>query len=95
LYNVLLDACIKCRRLDLAVKSFSKMRRNDSKVKPDEISYNTIIKGYSLNKKLDKAFETFNQMIESNLSPNDVTYNSLIDACVRCQSMEKAYGLFS
>ena len=29
------------------------------------------------------------------LKPNDVTYNSLIDTCVRCQEMDKAWGLFS
>ena len=95
LYNVLLDSCIKCRRLNMALSIFAKISSPDSLVTPDEISYNTIIKGCSLNKKMDKAFEMFNLMIEKKLTPNDVTYNSLIDACVRCSSMEKAYGLFA
>lgn len=67
LFNVLLDACINCHRLDKALHLFETMRREGSLVKPDEISYNTIIKGCSQFKQLEKAFDVFRAMKNSGL----------------------------
>ncbi|CDW75338.1 UNKNOWN [Stylonychia lemnae] len=64
-------------------------------VRPDEISFNTIIKGCSQERKLSMAFEMFNLMKRCDLKPNDVTYNSMIDACVRCNSMKSAWALLT
>ncbi len=49
LFNVLIDTCIKCKKLDKALELFEFVKKQDSKVKPDEITFNTLIKGYSLN----------------------------------------------
>lgn len=59
LYNVLIDACIKCRDLPSALKVFERIRKPESPVTPDEITYNTIIKGCAINRKITKAFEVF------------------------------------
>eukprot|EP00347_Sterkiella_histriomuscorum_P013026 403366299 len=64
-------------------------------MRPDEISFNTIIKGCAQEKKLQLAFEMFNLMKMQCLKPNDVTYNSLIDACVRCNRLNSAWQLLS
>jgi len=64
---------------------FSFIKSNESKVKPDEITFNTIIKGFSMKKDMENAFKVFEEMKSVGLKPNDVTYNSLIDSCVRCQ----------
>lgn len=45
LYNCLLDACISAKQLDRALTLFEDMKKSDCK--PDEISYNTVIKGCS------------------------------------------------
>jgi pentatricopeptide repeat domain-containing protein 1 len=67
-----------------------------SRIKPDIVSFNTIIKGCAQERKERLAFEIFLQMKEmgktdAGLRPNDVTYNSLIDACVRSNKMHKAW----
>ena len=54
-------------------------------VKPDVISFNTIIKGCSQEKKMRMAFEMFELMKTCGIQANDVTYNSMIDVCVRCE----------
>ena len=94
LFNVLIDSCIRCRKLNLALEIFDKMRSPESSVTPDEVTFNTIIKGCALNKMLDKAFTIFESMSLCELKANDVTYNSIIDACVRCGKMDKAWSLF-
>lgn len=71
------------------------MKTPTSKVQPDEITFNTIIKGCALNKDTALAFTYFEEMKSLGLHPNDVTYNSLIDCCVRSNSMEKAWDLFT
>lgn len=95
LYNVLIDSCIKCKKLDKALQVFESLKSEGSKVKPDEITFNTIIKGCSIYKDMEMAFKFFEEMKGQGLTPNDVTYNSLIDACVRCQKMDKAWELFT
>mmetsp|Transcript_29299 Transcript_29299/g.28461 ORF Transcript_29299/g.28461 Transcript_29299/m.28461 type:complete len:99 (+) Transcript_29299:1559-1855(+) len=68
----------------------------EQNLKPDEISFNTMIKGCAQEKRLKQALDMFEAMkLEEGVYPNDVTYNSLIDACVRCQHMEKAWDLLA
>jgi pentatricopeptide repeat protein len=44
---VLLDACINCRQVDRAIALFKQIKSDNPNpaIKPDEISFNTIIKG--------------------------------------------------
>jgi pentatricopeptide repeat protein len=95
LFNVLIDACIKCRSLAKAIEVYESMKAEGSRVKPDEITFNTIIKGCSVNKDVAKGFAYLEEMKSRGLTPNDVTYNSLIDCCVRNGSMDKAWDLFT
>jgi pentatricopeptide repeat domain-containing protein 1 len=106
LYNCLLDACVEAKQLDKALSLFEKMQISPQKPsstelssgvrpsghhKPDEISYNTLIKGCSQMKQLDRAIGLLQQMKSAGLRPNEVTYNSIIDACVRAGKMTVAW----
>lgn len=93
--NVLLNACINCGEMEQALRLLERMNKNATDEKPDEVSYNTIIKGCAKTKQLDTAFKIFNNMIENGVKPNDVTYNSLINACVRCDKIEEAWDLLA
>jgi len=92
---VLIDTSIKCKQFVQALDMFEAMKKEDSKVKPDEITFNTLIKGYSMNRDMENAFRVFEDMKGFGLKPNDVTYNSLIDTCVRSSDMDRAWTLFS
>jgi len=59
------------------------------------ISFNTIIKGCSQERKINLAFDIFSLMKKSGLTPNDVTYNSMIDVCVRSNNMGNAWNLLT
>jgi pentatricopeptide repeat protein len=93
-FNVLLNACINCNEMKMAQKLLERMNKISGEASPDEISYNTIIKGCAKSKNLETAFKMFNSMLKNDLRPNDVTYNSLIDAWVRCGKLEDAWDLF-
>jgi len=92
-YNTLLDICFEKRKFDTALKLFSEMKDTISPVKPDIITYNTVIKGLSLmidekNPQLEEIFAEINRVFaeirdSSELRPNDITYNTLIDAHVK------------
>jgi len=43
----MIDTCIKYKQLDTALTLFEYIKSPSSKVKPDEITFNTLIKGYS------------------------------------------------
>jgi pentatricopeptide repeat protein len=50
--NLLLDTCIKCGKLSCAVDLFHNLKNSESAfLKPDVISYNTLIKGCAIEKK--------------------------------------------
>jgi pentatricopeptide repeat protein len=93
LYNILLDAFVSNRMLFNACELLDRMELAESIIKPDEISYNTIIKGCGQTKNLSKAFEFLNRMKKCSVKPNEVTYNSLIDVCVRCGELDSAWSL--
>lgn len=62
-------------------------------MKPDEITFNTIIKGCCKNKNLDTALVYFKKMRSFDLQPNRITYNSLMDLAVKVEKMSTALEL--
>jgi pentatricopeptide repeat protein len=54
LLNVLLDSCINCNQVETAIELFESLGE-ESFFKPDEVTFNTLIKGCSMDKRLNKA----------------------------------------
>jgi len=64
-YNSLLDCCVRCFDMATASSIFEEMTDggckkgkdvDDSKIKPDLISYSTMIKGFCKEKNIEQAF---------------------------------------
>jgi pentatricopeptide repeat protein len=69
------------------------------KIPMNTVIYTTMIKAYSKEWQLDKAYALYEKMLDQmkenpSVAPNTVTYNSLIDICVRCFDIPKAKKLF-
>jgi pentatricopeptide repeat protein len=61
---------------------------------PDEITYNTLLKGCAKSKNYEAAMELFTIMKENTrLVPNEVTYNSIIEICVKTDRKEEVWAL--
>lgn len=63
-------------------------------VKPDNVTFSTVITCARFCNLPEKAVEWFERMPEFGLSPDDVTYSAMIDAYGRAGNVEKALGLY-
>merc|ERR1719469_1828333 len=84
----MIDACVKCGSLAKSVEIFEGMRITGKH--RNTILYTTLIKGYGLEKDLEKALALFREMPKEGVPYNTITYNSIIDACVKCGAMTQA-----
>lgn len=91
-YNSLLDLLISEHELEKVDKIFEDLVQNE-KVNPDEITFNTIIKGSCKQKDLDHSMKYFKKMKDFNLNPNRITYNSLMDLAIKIEKMNIALEL--
>jgi len=57
------------------------------------IIYSTVLKGFAVQKRMDKVFQVYKEMRSKGISCNTITYNTLLDACAKCCSMDRASGL--
>ncbi len=63
-FNSLLDCCVRCNNIGKASQIFNEMKNssttNDFSVKPDLISYSTMIKGFCREKNIEQALVMLN-----------------------------------
>ena len=93
IYNCLMDACINAGNIEKAHELLLQMK-NDSSIRLDEVSFNTLIKGCCRAKKLFQAITFFEEMKQMGVKPNRITFNSLIDTCVKCGRMFDAWRYY-
>lgn len=92
LFNSVLDLLICTGNIQKADNIFKKIEV-DSELSPDEITFNTIIKGCCKNKDFETAMRYFNKMKDFHLKPNRITYNSMMDLAVKVKKMAEALHL--
>ncbi|KAJ4980750.1 hypothetical protein NE237_031587 [Protea cynaroides] len=92
LYNVTLKVFRKCRIFDRAEKLFEEMFERG--VKPDNITFSTIISCARHCSLPNKAVEWFEKMPDFDCNPDDVTYSAMIDAYGRAGNVDKALSLY-
>ncbi|KAE9613959.1 putative tetratricopeptide-like helical domain-containing protein [Lupinus albus] len=69
------------------------MMGQEEKVKPNERTYNIVIKAFCTAKKLEEAWGVLHKMVASGLQPDVVTYNTLARAYAQNGETEKAERL--
>ncbi|KAJ0981929.1 hypothetical protein J5N97_010184 [Dioscorea zingiberensis] len=92
LYNVSLKVLRKGRDWNQVVALWNEMLANG--VRPDNVTFSTMISCARVCNLPDKAVEWFEKMPEFGCSPDDVTYSSMIDAYGRAGNVEMALGLY-
>lgn len=92
LYNVTLKVFRKCKNLEGAEKLFGEMLERG--VKPDNVTFSTMISCCRLNSLPDKAVEWFEKMGSFGCDPDDVTYSAMIDAYGRAGNVDMAFSLY-
>mmetsp|Transcript_109733 Transcript_109733/g.189848 ORF Transcript_109733/g.189848 Transcript_109733/m.189848 type:complete len:719 (+) Transcript_109733:155-2311(+) len=89
-YNCLLDACVQCKSMDLALKYFSEVKDVGL---ADIVSYNTMMKGHLANGNLKAAEDLSKEMHDLGLSPNRITYHGRLNTRVQKGDHDGAWAL--
>lgn len=87
--NALIDMYAKCGDIKDACKVFDGMCQHD------EISWNTMISGYSLHGLGEDALRTFGKMIEMDMKPNGITFVGVLSACSNMGLVDRGQAYFS
>jgi pentatricopeptide repeat protein len=92
LYNVTLKVLRKCRDMDRAEKLLDEMLERG--VKPDNVTFSTLITCARICSVPNRAVEWFEKMSSFGCVPDDVTYSAMIDAYGRAGNVEMALSLY-
>ena len=92
-YGCILEATIKCDRLDLFDAAYQQMIIDN--IPPNLVIATTLIKGFGRAKMFQKALRIYQEMLKSeDIRPNLIAYNSMLDCCVQCNQFDKLKDIF-
>merc|ERR1719298_365421 len=89
-YNALLDSCVQCGKVNLALQHFKEMKDLGL---VDVVSYNTLLKAYLKIGQIGKARALLKEMAESDIQANQVTYNEMLNALVSTKDRKEMWAL--
>ena len=92
IFNSILDVYISNGLMGKVAEVYDIITSQDG-VTPDQITFNTLIKGCCRNKDFENAMKYFREMRKYSLKPNRITYNSLMDLSVKDQKLKNALYL--
>merc|ERR1719191_1654556 len=89
-YNALLDSCVQCGKVNVALQHFKEMKDLGL---VDVVSYNTLLKAYLKQGQIAKARKLLTEMAESDIEANQVTYNEMLNALVAVKDRKEMWAL--
>merc|ERR1719281_173519 len=89
-YNALLDSCVQCGKVNVALQHFNEMKDLGL---VDVVSYNTLLKAYLKQGQIAKARKLLAEMAESSIQANQVTYNEMLNALVAVKDRHEMWAL--
>jgi len=90
--NTVIDACARCGRMESLPRILEDMKK--SRVKPNIITYSTMLKGHCQNGDIQTGFLILEQMKkDAHLKPDEIMYNSLLDGCAQNNMIEEGLSL--
>merc|ERR1719261_311913 len=89
-YNALLDSCVQCGKVNVALQHFKEMKDLGL---VDVVSYNTLLKAYLKQGQIAKARKLLTEMAESDIEANQVTYNEMLNALVAVKDRQEMWAL--
>merc|ERR1719398_178951 len=89
-YNALLDSCVQCGKVNVALQHFNEMKELGF---VDVVSYNTLLKAYLKTGQIHKARSLLKEMAENDIQANQVTYNEMLNALVSTKDRKEMWAL--
>lgn len=87
--NSLIDMYAKCGSIKDAQLIFNKMRKSD------EVSWNSLISGYSMHGLSRESLQTFDMMTGKGLKPNKITFVGVLAACSNKGLVDEGQAYFN
>jgi len=78
--NCLLDACVHCDDMPVAIRCFEEMKHSGL---ADVVSYNTLLKGHAAKGEVEAARELLKEMAALQLTASCITYHAVLHAMVQ------------
>jgi len=88
MYNSIIDACVECGNVEKALAYFSQARSSGL---ADAITYNTAMKGFLSQGKLDAATSLFAELSEKGLTPTLASYHGFLNFHVNARNSNGAW----
>jgi pentatricopeptide repeat protein len=86
----MVDALVMNGAVDSAWKLINSLWEQDSqKALLNTVIYSTVIKGFAISRRLDKAIQVYDEMQARAIPGNTITYNTLLNALVRCGDLRR------
>lgn len=60
----------------------------------NSVIYCSVLKGFTREKRLQRVWQVYEEMLSSQVDLSIVTYNTLLDACARCGRMDRVPSIF-
>ncbi|XP_057861164.1 putative pentatricopeptide repeat-containing protein At3g13770, mitochondrial [Cryptomeria japonica] len=86
--NALIDMYLKCGNIELANQLFSKISQKN------QVSWTTMIAGYSMHGLGKEALALFKQMQEADMKPDQITFVAVLSACSRAGLVDEGWQYF-
>merc|ERR1719158_609994 len=91
-YNALLDSCVQCGKVGLALQHFDEMKEQGL---VDVVSYNTLLKAHLRGNQVGKARAVLAEMSSAGIKANQVTYNEMLNALVGVKDRKGMWALIA
>ncbi len=88
-FNALIKAYVYGNRVSKALEILNFLDSDQSQIKPDLTTYNTLIHGCAITKNANGAFYLIRRMKSAGLEPNVWTFTSLLYACLKSEIPSK------
>merc|ERR550537_1929355 len=88
-YNALLDTCVQCGKVNVALQHFTEMKDLGL---VDVVSYNTLLKAYLKQGQIVKARKLLTEMSESEIQANQVTYNEMSESNIQANQRQEMWA---
>ncbi|XP_065851725.1 putative pentatricopeptide repeat-containing protein At1g53330 [Euphorbia lathyris] len=89
-YNSLLNVFMMCKKFDMMRELFVDIEAHS---RPDTCTYNILIRGLTLEGRLDDAWKLFDEMRKRDVIPDSVTFGTLINGLCLESRLEEAFKL--
>jgi len=86
----MVDALVMNGAVDSAWELVNAMwEQENQKQLLNTVIYSTVLKGYAINRRLDKVMTVYYEMQARGISGNTITYNTMLNALVRCGDLRR------